>query len=259
MTALYVLTCPRPTETPEENPWPYVVNTLQAINSESVPASARVLFVDESNPTWREQGQGSLPTMPGAMELLNQWDTVTWARPPMSVRGNKLPYFALLSHAYKAGYDDVLVLEDDLIFSDNAVRRMLTFPVPDDLAFVQFFSPHILPVAHMQPGLWRPPQHSSQFCQALKFPRRTLMKLDEWQSQREFHKFVESDMALNLFMERKQLRYGVHCPDLVQHVGESSATVPGSSVRETSGRISQCFGDETFDALRLYDLDGRFR
>ncbi len=253
--AVYVLTCARPVEDESDDAWPYVFKTCDAIDAEEVgfdhtggPRTVpHVLFVDGAAPPRPPGGPGK------------EWDVVEWERPHMALRGNKLPYFALLEHALDAGHEDVVVFEDDLIFTANAVRRMTTYPVPADVALVQFFAPHILPVAHMQPGLWRAPTTSFEFCQAVKFPRRTLRALFEWTQTREFGKYVESDQALNLALQRLQLRYGVHCPDLVQHIGENSATVPGSSVRETSGRIAQCFPDPGFDALRLYDLDVRYR
>jgi hypothetical protein len=246
VSSLFVLTCARPVDpiAREDKPWPYVGATLDAIDREAVPVE-QILFFDGTD------------TPPG---VSSRWEIVHWQRPHMALRGNKLPYFALLENAFARGHDDALVLEDDLVFSENAVRRMLTFPVPIDCAFVQFFSPHILPVAHMQPGLWRPPRNGThQFCQAVKFPRATLARLLDWkENDRNFGKFVESDQSLNLATNILGLVYGVHCPDLVDHVGASSAAVPGSSISPTSGRRSNCFGDESFNALRLYDIDGRF-
>jgi hypothetical protein len=244
MTAIYVLTCPRPPEEEGGSEWPYVLETCKAIEREDLPAP-HFLFVDGD-------------AMPADLNV-DFWRLVNWERPHMALRGNKLPYWAVLEHALEGLYDDVIVLEDDLKFCANAVRRMLTFPVPADVAFVQFFAPHINLASNVHPGLWRPPLTSQQFTQAIKYPARTLRQLLEWSDTFEFGKFVESDQALNLASTRLGLRYAVHAPDLVDHVGASSATVPGSTVGETSGRISQCFPDEGFDALRLYDLDLKYR
>jgi hypothetical protein len=251
VSSIFVLTCPRPVDpdAAEDKPWPYVGATLDAIDREAVPVAAQVLFVD------------GLETPP---DVKPDWEIVHWKRPHMALRGNKLPYFALLKHAFELGHDDVLVLEDDLIFSENAVRRMVTLPVPSDCAFLQFFSPHLLPAAHMIPGIWRPPLGSVKFCQAIKFTRPTLARLLDWaEHDREFGKFVESDQSLNLAVYRLNLRYGVHCPDLVDHVGGNSAATPGATIDDSemgeSRRRSRCFGDVEFNSLRLYDVDGRFR
>jgi hypothetical protein len=250
VSSIFVLTCPRPVDpnSAEDKPWPYVGATLDAIDREGVPVAAQVLFIDGAE------------TPP---EVKPDWEIVHWSRPHMALRGNKLPYFALLENAFERGHDDVLVLEDDLKFSDNAVRRMVTLPVPSDLSFLQFFSPHLLPAPHMIPGIWRPPTGSVKFCQAIKFTRPTLARLLDWrENDLEFGTYVESDQSLNLAVVRLGLRYGVHCPDLVDHVGESSAATPGDDLCENDPlcrRTSNCFGDEKFNALRLYDLDGRYR
>jgi hypothetical protein len=251
VSSLFVMTCPRPVDpnTADDKPWPYVGATLDAIDREAVPVAAQVLFIDGTE------------TPP---EVKPEWEIVHWQRRHMALRGNKLPYFALLENAFARGHDQVLVFEDDLVFSENAVRRMVTLPVPTDCAFLQFFSPHLLPAAFMQPGIWRPPLGSVKFCQAIKYTRPTLARLIDWaENDREFGKFVQSDQALNCAVYRLQLRYGVHCPDLVDHVGEISAATPGDMIddeeRGAQRRRSSCFGDVGFDALRLYDVDGRYR
>jgi hypothetical protein len=250
VSSIFVLTSARPVDPDarEDKPWPYVGATLDAIDRESVPVAAQVLFVD---------GPDAPP------EVKPDWEIVKWQRPPRSLRGNKLPYWALLRNAFERGHDDVLVFEDDLIFSENAVRRMVTLPIPSDCSFLQFFSPHLLPAAHMLPGIWRPPLGSVKFCQAIKFTRATLARLLDWQEHDlEFGKYVESDQSLNLAVLRLNLRYGVHCPDLVDHVGEISLCSPGDSLNLADNerqRKSHCFGDVGFDALRLYDVDGRYR
>lgn len=252
-TAIYVLTCPRPVEVEGANPWPYVEETLRQIVAEDV-SSPHVLFVDGKRPDFvlpGDEQDGEEPAL--------RWMVAEWERPHMSLRGNKLPYWALLRHALEAGFEEIVVFEDDLQFCANAVRRMVTFPVPRDLALVQFFAPNINIAAHMHPGLWRVPQTSYEFMQAVKLPRRTIHALVDWSTTFEFNKFVEADMAMNLALQRLGLRWGVHTPDLVQHIGENSAADPGASVRPTSGRVAQCFPDPGFDALRLYDLDVKYR
>jgi hypothetical protein len=180
---------------------------------------------------------------------------VEYERPPGALRGrNKLPYWHLLERALELGHDAVCV-EDDLEYSLNAVRRMASFLVPSDLAWVQFFSPiQLFKTAF--PGLWRPPAWSHLFLQAVKFPTRTLAQLVEWAKHDDFIKFGESDSAVNLCATRMGWRYGVHCPDLVQHVGTTSLANEGASMND---RTARTYPGRNFDALSCFKMDLLYR
>jgi hypothetical protein len=235
MASLLVLTSPRATE----DPWSYIRSSLVAIDEHDPPLSHRVIVCD---------GQYGGPRPPG-------WQIVEYERPPGSLHGrNKLPYWHLLERARELGHDAVC-LEDDLSFCLNAVRRMASFLVPADLAWVQFFSPlHFTPT--MFPGLWRPPAWSHLFLQAAKFPHRTLVELVDWQTEPDFQKFGESDSALNLVATRKGWKYGAHCPDLVQHEGIVSVANEGASMYD---RRARCFPGPNFDALQCWKNDLIYR
>lgn len=249
MTAIYVLTCARPVDD-GENPWPYVYDTCAGIAGEGLDVP-HVLFVDGARPPGELQGQ--------ANEEGPLWQVFEWERPHMALKGNKLPYFAVLEHAFDSGFEDVVIFEDDVRFCANAVRRMVTFPIPRDVALVQFFAPHVNIAPYVFPGLWRAPSTSFQFCQAVKYKRATLAKLVEWSGSFEFGKFTASDQAVNLALERLGLRYAVHTPDLVDHVGDVSTVDEDNTIGPTSGRVSKNFPDPKFDALRLFDLDVKYR
>lgn len=243
MTALYVLTCRRETD----DPWEYMLRTLEQVDAEELDVP-KLIFCD---------GVYDAPEPSASRD--HGWDLVEWERPAGALRGNKLPYSALLGHALRAGHDDVLVLEDDLTCCRNALRRMVTFPTPSDLAWVQFFAPIAMPARQMLPGLWRPPLGTSLHAQAIKFPRRTLERLADWSSaDQQFALFSASDQMLARFAQRCGLRYGVHCPELVQHAGAVSAA-QSSDVELDEGRVAQTWPGKGFDALTLYGRDDLYR
>lgn len=241
MTNLLVLTCAR-TRNTEGDPWQYIKQTLPEIDAEAVPGLGRGIVCD---------GHYEGPRPPG-------WIVYEYERPPGNLRaGNKLPYWHLLRVGRDLG-GDLVALEDDVTFCKNAVRRMATFPVPEDLGWVQFFSPMVIRNFDTWPGLWRPPKTSSSFLQAAKFPPRTLQQLIYWQENApEFALASASDDALSIFSPKLGLNYGVHCPDLVQHVGELSEAQEDMK-KLGDRRTSVCWSPD-IDAMALYQRDELFR
>ena len=197
-------------------------------------------------------------------DYFDGWEIIQLERPANEIKGNKRAYWKLLEHAVRRG-GDVVALEDDLVFCRNSVRRMISFPVPGDLAWVQFFSPHVLRHNDCWPGLWRPPAHSALFLQAAKFSSVGARRVLAWRDDPEFLKFVESDRSLNLAATRLGLRYGVHAPDLVDHVGDTSlaggdSKLDGVVAMGGTGttRRSYMFS-RALDALSLYSRDDLYR
>jgi len=232
---VFVLTCKREAS---EEPWPYLHETLRQINAENVPGLQRHLVVDGEE----------IPALdPG-------WTLSRFTEPHF--KGNKYAYW----HVFKLAVDlggDALILEDDLELCKNAVRRMTSFAIPDDVDWVQFFAPHVLRVEKSIVGLWRPPPTYIQFAQAMLYPARTLRKLVTWSREREWQKFNESDRALGLATERLGLRYAVHAPDLVQHVGAVSQASGNDTLCDW--RTSKTYPGRDFDAMALYGADQLFR
>jgi hypothetical protein len=238
VTAVLILTSPR--DTPD--PWEYLERTRDQVDIEGIDARRAVVC----------DGKFSGMNRPG-------WWVFEYEKPKLAIPGgNKLAYWHLLEQAWEVCQhgDDAIVLEDDIELAKNALRRMAGFHVPRDLAWVQFFSPQVTH-ERMTPGLWRPPRGTSAFCQAIKFPSRTLERLIPWQCEPEFLKFSASDDALKLAAIRLGLNYGVHVPDLVQHAGALSLT--GAPGLEVAGRLSRCWPGPDFDALSLYARDELYR
>jgi len=115
--------------------------------------------------------------------------------------------------AFDRGAPFLLALEHDIELAAGAVSWMEDFPVPDDVALVQFLNRTIAPGAY--PGLYRSPAHTLSMMQAMKIPRRTL----ELHSGQPRDRNARNDLAAVL----AGARLGLHVPDLVRHVGRVSA------------------------------------
>jgi len=247
LTNLLILTCRRSRDT---DPWRYVRATLEGADRDPILQPKR----GHPAPVLKGivcDGPYDGPRPPG-------WDVYEYTRPPGTLRTkNKLPYWYLLQIGADLG-GDLIALEDDLKFSKHAISRMASLIVPADLAWLQFFSPRVLRSWDMFPGIWRPPLSSSTFLQAVKFPHRTLLQLLAWQREPEFSMYGESDNALAVAAAKLRLDYGVHCPDIVQHVGEVSEAQEGTD-QLFEWRTSACWGGEDFDVMRLHERNELYR
>jgi hypothetical protein len=232
--AILVLTSARQTE----RPFGYLEKTVAQIDAEEI-AVEKVIVCD---------GRYTGPEFKG-------WRVVEYEKPENSIKGNKLAYWRLLEEGVALG-GEVVALEDDITFGLNGLRRIVAFLIPRDLAWVQFFSPMILRQKESWPGLWRPPPYSALFLQAVKWSAAGARAMLSWRDHGEFVIHGESDQTVNLAAMRLGLRYGVHCPDLVDHVGAVSLVSGGDELN--NWRTSQCFAPR-LDALRLFNRDDLYR
>lgn len=231
---IFVLTSPRATETPFE----YLEATVAQIDAEELAVEKTI--VCDGRYTGRE---------------FKGWRIVEYSKPANVIQGNKLAYWRLLEEGVKAG-GEVIAFEDDIKFCLNGLRRIVAFLIPSDLAWVQFFSPMVIRHKETFPGLWRPPAYSHLFLQALKWTAAGARAVLSWQEREEFLVYSESDQTVNLAAMRLGLRYGVHAPDLVDHVGDVSLASPGA--HHVDWRRSQCFSPHV-DALALFRRDDLYR
>ncbi len=265
MSGVWILTSPRASD----EPFAYFEHLAQQIDRES-PTCERHVVVDAGEEVFAE--------LVGNTGLEAPWQFHRYERPLGTFKGgNKLPYFHLLELARAQAPMDAIVLEDDVELCANAITRMLTFPIPADVAWVQFFSAWTFCDKKLaggpdprpwrpHPGLWRVP-NLLQGCQAIKYPARTLVALDDWRRRDpEWQKYQESDVSIGLAQQRLGLRGACHSPDLVQHIGDVSVVSHGmldeagivdEQLREfanntLAARISATWPGRGFDAMRLF-------
>jgi len=262
VTGLYVLTSPRKTG---DDPWRYPRAVIQAAADERIQ-NPRFFVVDGD-----DDQAAQLRAIAGPL-----WNVVRYSRPPGQwLGGNKWPYWRLIETALTASNvgDGAVLLEDDLEFAPNALRRMLLFEVPPDVDAVSFFSGFLFRQAQMPIGLWRTPAPIAG-CQAIKYPFQTLALLVRWAKEDfEWQKFNESDVALGLTQERLRLRFAHHMPDPVQHVGSVSLVSHGMATEAgivapdqlaaldhtLASRQSMNYVGPHFDCLRLFGRDDVYR
>jgi hypothetical protein len=229
---IVVLTCPRPGTS-------YVEATVKQID-ESARGSTRILLVDST-----EDSDG-----PRHNESFAGWRVETRVRPLRSPQNKWVAWEAF--HLAAAENEDLCFFEDDLEFSRNAPRYIENFSVPDDVAFVTFFSPWLerkLPI-----GLFRVHAHSYTMAQALKFPLRTVRQLVEERGRALGHEgqlLGGFDEILRHIAIQRTWRYAAMHPGIVQHVGANSAVGNGGLV---GNRIAHNYLGREFDAeaLTLY-------
>lgn len=156
-----------------------------------------------------------------------------------------------LLNALRGVTNDVLLLEDDLALCANAVTAMVSYPIPNDAAFVSFFDERTPPGAR---GLQIRSLDEGSFwgTLAIKLPARFIPYLyaRSFATNGLCH---GRDYALQYFAKRSPWpRYGLVFPNLVQHVGdESSVNSSRAAQMHAAGlkRQSQNYPGDTYDAL----------
>ena len=242
MIPVVVLTCARPEE---GEPFRFLARSLAQMEFERAGGAAfrPIVVCDNTRSDAR-------PTLPAG------WELVSYTKPDGSLPGNKLPYWEALRVALDAGGDGGIVFEDDVDLCGNALRRMCTFPIPSDLAFVMFYAPAVFQAAKVFPGLWRTPT-AVIGTQAIKFTRDVLQRLWDFRTLDHFMAYTASDQILDHARVLLRLKYGAHCPEIVQHVGDESAVDYGADL-SNRWRHSVTFVRQ-LDAMSLYSRDELFR
>lgn len=239
MISVVVLTCPR------GGAFEYLEQTLAAFEKERADVDFEGTIVCDNSDD------------PALFDSSHGWAVASFMRPAGTLKGNKLAYWRALEMALLSGHGDALVFEDDIALCSGALRRMATFPIPRDCDFLMFFAPAVLQGANSYPGLWRTPT-PVMGCQAIKFSRRALARLVEWKASLDFQKYAASDQSLELARVLLGMKYAAHCPELVQHVGETSADSPGWDLDSRRWRRALTFS-ANLDAMALYARDDLYR
>jgi hypothetical protein len=221
---IVVLTCAREPS--------YAESTLRQIDESAT--GRRVLLVD------------GVDVLPPA-----GWTAMYHPRPCVPPQ-NKWTAWEAFKIADRVG-EDLCFFEDDLEFSKNAPSFIEDFVVPDDLAFVTFFSPWIdrtWPI-----GLWRHHAHSYVMAQALKFSRQSVRELAACKEEAMSIAPGGFDEALHHAAITRRWRYGIVNPGLVQHVGSTSMVGNGPL---QGMRVTKNFVGREFDANGLRRCPSEF-
>lgn len=223
---LTVLTCPRGKN--------YLPDTLASLDRGGARSIDRFVLVDG-----RAQGF----SRPG-------WSVDTVNHTP---QGSLHALFATLRWARNHDVDRLLYFEDDVVVCKNAIPRMLAVGVPENLAFVSFFDMKEMSYA-APPGMYEMSPMGNDGrgfwgMQSVLLPRRTIEFI--LRNEDRIRRFGNKQSGETLFgyeLLKDGQKYGVHVPNLVEHVGDVSAIwswTPSVNRRSTS------FPGESFDAASL--------
>jgi hypothetical protein len=177
----------------------------------------------------------------------NGWLSVAHARPVVPPQ-NKWTAWEAFRLAVEAK-EDLVFFEDDLELCVNAASYIEDFPVPEDLAFVTFYSPWVEKAFPI--GIVRVHAHSYVMAQALKFPLRTAEELWRYRFEpiwKEASGVGGFDEILRYLAIKKTWRYGIFNPGIVQHVGANSVVGNGGLV---GMRVARNYAGKDYDANGL--------
>jgi hypothetical protein len=151
-----------------------------------------------------------------------------------------------LEEARRSRADRFVILEDDVELSQNALQYMERTPLHPVLAFVTWFDGHAIRPGSKD-GIHLVP--AQRFCclQGVTWRPRTAETLLGSSDVRAFRNWHEGDVLASKILTGQL--YGVHVPNLVQHLGVTSLCNPGQDL--TGSRTANNYRGRTFDAMTL--------
>jgi hypothetical protein len=182
----------------------------------------------------------------GPPPLLTSWPTSTTVRR----EGQKKTYWRALAvgleEARRHQTDRILILEDDVELCRNALPYMQRARLPDVLGFVTWFDGHAIP-PRSGPGIY--PVHARYFfcLQGVTWRCATADTLLRSPVAAAWKPIHAGDALIAKVLAGK--RYGVHVPNLVQHLGAASVCNPAE--RLAGVRVANNYPGAQFDAMTL--------
>jgi hypothetical protein len=182
----------------------------------------------------------------GPPSLITGWPTSA----SRTREGQKATYWRALAvgleAARKTGDDRILVLEDDVELCRNALQYMNRARLPSVLDFVTWFDGHMVPKGAAE-GIY--PMYAQQFfcLQGVTWRTSTAERLLHAPAAAAWPELHSGDILIAKILNGR--RYGVHVPNLVQHLGAESVCNPGQKL--SGVRIANNYRGSQFDAMTL--------
>jgi len=182
----------------------------------------------------------------GRPSMLTDWPTSASSRN----EGQKRTYWRALAvgleAARKEGSNRILILEDDVELCRNALQYMERARLPHVLDFVTWFDGHAVP-PRARHGIY-PVLGRSFFClQGVTWSCAAAEALINAPAARQWKERHSGDILVAKILTGRY--YGVHVPNLVQHLGATSICNPGQGL--VGPRVANNFPGRDFDALTL--------
>ena len=182
----------------------------------------------------------------GPMPVLSSWSVTCSARR----EGQKRTYWRALAvgleEARRHRADRILILEDDVELCRNALRYMAGARLPRVLDFVTWFDGHMVPRGS-RPGIYPMPADRFFCLQGVTWQIPTAEMLLRAPASAAWAEKHSGDILIANILRQRQ--YGVHVPNLVQHLGAQSICNPGQGL--TGVRVANNYPGPGFDALTL--------
>jgi hypothetical protein len=182
----------------------------------------------------------------GRPSLISAWPTSATPQREGQKRAYWRALAAGLEEARKAKTDRILILEDDVDLCTNALEYMERARLPREVDFVTWFDGHAIPPRSRQ-GIY-PVLAQSFFClQGVTWwpsTAETLLASPMTGAWKELH---SGDILIAKILRGRH--YGVHVPNLVQHLGDQSICNPGQGL--SGVRVANNYPGARFDALTL--------
>lgn len=182
----------------------------------------------------------------GPPPLLTAWPTAATVRR----EGQKKTYWRALAvgleEARRQRTDRILILEDDVELCRNALNYMERVRIPNVLGFVTWFDGHAVPPRSGQ-GIY-PVSARFFFClQGVTWLCRTAEALVRSPIAASWRQPHAGDVLIAKILTGRY--YGVHVPNLVQHLGAASVCNPAE--RLAGVRVANNYPGPQFDASTL--------
>lgn len=218
---------------PKEN---YLGETLTSLDQQGA-ARADMRFVEFDGPRWL-----TLPT---------GWQSFDTTKK----RGSRLTYWQIFRRAAAAGAKRLLIFEDDVKASKNAVAWALSATLPQELAFIA-----MLDVKEWRPWWLKLAIHKVRTigtcynvfsgAQALVFPEhiiRAMAQISESEvaSFDPHNKNLHDTMLSVVLWYTGHKFYGTTNPSIFAHIGTQSMVAPGTRVKASN------YGGDDFDAMTI--------
>jgi hypothetical protein len=182
----------------------------------------------------------------GPPSLLTSWPTSATPRR----EGQKKTYWRALAvgleEARRRQTDRILILEDDVELCRNALPYMERTRLPDVLGFVTWFDGHAIP-PRSGPGIY-PVKANYFFClQGVTWRCSTAEMLLRAPAAAAWKQPHAGDALIAKILASRH--YGVHVPNLVQHLGAASVCNPAEKLAGV--RVANNYPGPLFDAMTL--------
>lgn len=146
-----------------------------------------------------------------------------------------------------AADDRILILEDDVELCRNALGYMQRAPIPAGLDFITWFDGHMIREGST-PGVYPVPAEKFFCLQGVTWRRSTAEMLLRSPAAAAWPDRHSGDTLIARILAGR--RYGVHVPNLLQHIGAQSICNPGQQLAGV--RTANNYPGRGFDASALH-------